>query len=93
MEGGETHEPPRSCFEVDVSRGGWKPAVLWLNHGATQQRAVEATVDLNCKTVSFNQLFGDVNILSIVSSKKVHFLNVTLFLLNSLRSVVLSLLL
>jgi hypothetical protein len=57
-------------FEVnDVPRGGRKLAVLRLHHGATLQSAVEATVDLHCKTVSFNQLFGDVNIFSTVLSK------------------------
>ena len=29
---------------------------------------VDATVDLHCKTVCFNQLFGDVKIFSIVLS-------------------------
>ena len=66
MEGGENHEPPRFCIEVNVPRGGRKLAVLRLHHGATLQSAVEATVDLHCKTVCFNQLFGDVNIFSIV---------------------------
>ena len=45
-------------------------AVLRLHHGATLQSAVEATVDLYCKTVCFNQLFGDLNIFSIVLTKK-----------------------
>ena len=51
MERGEDHEPPRFWIEVNVSRGGRKLAVLWLRHGATLQRAVEATVDLHCKSV------------------------------------------
>ena len=80
MEGGENHEPPRFCIEVNVPRGGRKLAVLRLHHGATLQSAVEATVDLHCKTVCFNQLFGDVNIFSIVLSKKDNFFNVSLFL-------------
>ena len=79
MEGGENHEPPRFCIEVNVPRGGRKLAVLRLHHVATLQSAVEATVDLHCKTVCFNQLFGDVIIFSIVLSKKVNFLNVSLF--------------
>lgn len=79
MEGGENHEPPRFCIEVNVPRGGRKLAVLRLHHGATLQSAVEATVDLHCKTVCFNQLFGDVNIFSIVLSKRDNFLNVLTF--------------
>ena len=48
---------------------------------ATLQSAVEATVDLHCKSVCFNQLFGDVNIIYlVVLSKKDNFLNVSLFL-------------
>ena len=54
-------------------RGGRKLAVLRLHHGATLC-AVEAIVDLHCKTVGFNQLFGDVNIFSTVLSKKYYFL-------------------
>ena len=46
MEGGENHEPPRFCNEVNVPRGERKLAVLWLYHGATLQSAVEATIDL-----------------------------------------------
>ena len=56
MEGGENKEPPRFCIEVNVPRGGQKIAVLWLHNGATLQSAVEATVDLHCKTVCFNKL-------------------------------------
>ena len=78
MEGGENHEPPRFCNEVNVSREGQKLAVLCLHHGAATQSAVEATVDLHCKTVCFNQLFGDVNIFSIVLSRKDNFFNVSL---------------
>ena len=47
MEGGEKHEPPRFCIDVNIHRGGRKLAVLWLHHGATLQSAVEATVDLS----------------------------------------------
>ena len=54
------------ALKFDVPRGGWKLAVLWLHHGATLQSAVETTVDLHCKTMCFNKLFGGVNILSIV---------------------------
>ena len=68
MEGGENQEPPRFCIEVIVPRGGRKLAVLRLHHGATLQSADEATVDLHCKIVCFNQLFGDVDMFSIVSS-------------------------
>ena len=57
---GENHEHPRFCIEVNVPRGGWKIAVLRLHHGATLEGVVEATVDLHCKTVCFNQLFGDM---------------------------------
>ena len=57
MKGGENHEPPRFCTEVNVPRGGRKLAVPRLHHGVTLQSAVEATVDLNSKTVCFNQLF------------------------------------
>ena len=69
MEGGENHEPPTFCIEVNVPREQ-KLAVLRLHHGATLQSAVEATVDLHCKIVLFNQLFGDVIIFSIVVSKR-----------------------
>ena len=47
MEDGENHEPPRIYNEVNVPRGGW--------NGATLQSAVEATVELHCKTVCFNK--------------------------------------
>ena len=60
--------------EAIVPRGGRKLAVLRLHHGATLQSAVEATVDLLCKIVCFNQLFGDVIIFSIVLSEKGNFL-------------------
>ena len=65
MEGGENNEPPRFCIEFNVPRGGRKLAVLQRHHGSTLQSAVEATVDLHCKTMCF-QLFGDVNIFTIV---------------------------
>ena len=68
MEGFENHEHPRFCIEVNVPRGGRKLTVLWLHHGVTLQSAVEATVAIHYKTVCFNQVFGDVNILSIVLS-------------------------
>ena len=57
MEGGENHEPPRFCIEVNVHRGGRKLAVLRLYHGDTLKSAVEATVDLHCKAVCFNQFW------------------------------------
>ena len=60
MERGENHEPPRFCVEVNVPRGGQKLAVLQLHHGATSQSVAEDTVDLHCKTVCFNQCFGDM---------------------------------
>ena len=60
MEGGENHEHPKFCIEVNVPRGVRKLAILRLHHGATLQSAVEATVDLLCKIVCFNQLFGDM---------------------------------
>ena len=60
MEGGENQEPSRFCIEVYVPRGGRKLAVLRVHHGATLRSAVEATVDRSCKTVCFNQLFGDM---------------------------------
>ena len=66
MEGHENHEPPNFCIEINVPRGGQKLAVLQLHHGDTIQIVVEATADLRCKTLCFNQLFGDVNIFSIV---------------------------
>jgi hypothetical protein len=66
MEGGENHDPPKFCIEVNVPKGGWKLAVLQLHHGDTLQSAVEATVDLLCKIVCFNQLLGDVILFSIV---------------------------
>ena len=91
MEGGKNHEPSRFCFEVNAPRRGWKLAVLRLHHGATLQSAVEAVVDLLCPNGVFYQLFGDVNIFSIVLSKKkkLHFL----FLEYSLRRMVLPFLL
>ena len=57
MEWGLNHEPLRFCIKVNVPREVRKLAVLRLHHGATLQSAVEATVDLLCKTVCFNQLF------------------------------------
>ena len=80
MEGGENHEPPRFSIEVNVPRGERKLAVLRLHHGAPLQSAVEATVDLHCKLVCFNQLFGDMIIFIIVLSKKDNFFNVLPFL-------------
>jgi hypothetical protein len=65
-EGGKNHEPLRFYIEIIVLRGGWKLAVLRLHHGATTQSAVEATVDLLCKTVCFYKLFGDLIIFSDV---------------------------
>ena len=79
MEGGENREPPRFCIEVNVPRGGWKLAVLRLHHGATLQSAAEAYCRTSMQTMCFNQLFGDVNIFSIVLSKKDNFLNVLQF--------------
>jgi hypothetical protein len=70
MNGGENHEPPRFFIEVNVPRERWKKAVLRLHCGAAQKSAVDATVDLHCKTVCFNTFFGEVNIVSIVLSKK-----------------------
>ena len=67
MERGENHEPLRFFIEVSVPRGGWKIAVLLLNPGATPENAVEAIVDIHCKTECFNQLFGDVNIFIVLS--------------------------
>ena len=54
-------------------------AVLCLHHGANLQSAAEATVDLYCKTMCFNQLFGDMNIFCIVLSKNDSFFTVSLF--------------
>ena len=62
MEVGENHEPPKFCIEVNVSRGGWKLAVLRLH----QRVLKEVTVDLHCKIVCFNTIFCDMNIFSIV---------------------------
>jgi hypothetical protein len=59
MEGIENHKPPRFCIEVNVHRGGRKLAVLRLHHGDTLQMAVEAIVNLHCKTVCFKTLFGE----------------------------------
>ena len=70
MEGCENQELPKFCIEVNVPRGGLTLALPQLHYGATLQIAVEATVDLHCKTVCFNQLFG------IVLSKKENFVNV-----------------
>jgi hypothetical protein len=75
MGGAENHKSSRFRLEVNVPRGGGKLAVLWLPHGATLQSAVEATVDLHCKIVCFNQLLSDVIIFSIVLSKNDNFLN------------------
>ena len=77
MEGRENHEPPKFCFEVNVCGGARKIAVLWLNPGATLEGAIEATVDLHCKTVCFNQLFSDINIFMVVLFKKDSFFQVS----------------
>ena len=53
---------PRFCVEVSVPREGWKVVVLQLYHGAILEGADEATVDLHCKTVCFNQLFEGVKV-------------------------------
>ena len=78
MEGGENQDPARFYIEVIVQRGGRKLAVLWIHHAPTLQSAVEATVEFHCKTVHFNQLFGDKTIQNI--SKNDNFFNVSLFL-------------
>ena len=44
MEGGENHEPPRFCIEVNVARGGREIVVVWVHHDATLQSAVEASL-------------------------------------------------
>ena len=56
-----------------MPREGRKLAVL--HRGATLQTAVEATVNLHCKTVCFNQ-FCDVNTFSIVLSKNEYFYDI-----------------
>jgi hypothetical protein len=60
VEGVESYELRRFCIEVNVARGGRKLAFLRLHHGASPGSAVEVTVDLHCKTVYFNKLFGDI---------------------------------
>ena len=52
MEGGENHEPPRFCIEVNVPIGGCSIAVLRLHHDATLT-AVEASMYLRCKNNVF----------------------------------------
>ena len=64
-------------LKSSVPRGGQKLAVLRIHHCATLQSAVQVIVGLHCKTVSFNQLFGDVNIFSIVLSKYYDFFSVS----------------
>ena len=83
MERDENYEPPRFCIEVNVPRG-WKLDILRLHHGATLQSAVEATVDLHSKTVCFNQLYGDVNIFSIVLSKNNNFFKCFIYFFNEI---------
>ena len=56
IEGGQAYKPPKFCIEVNVARGGWKLAVLWLHHGSTLQSAVEVTVDFHCKGSVINYL-------------------------------------
>ena len=58
--GVKIHELPVFSIEVNVSRGERKIAVVLLHHGATPESAVDATVDLHCKTVCFNKLFGNM---------------------------------
>ena len=61
MKGGENHEPPRSCIEVLMYP---EEDGSWLSFSYTMvlpYSAAVATVDLHCKTVCFNKLFGDVN--------------------------------
>jgi hypothetical protein len=70
MEGVEEHEPPRFCIELNLAIGRWKIAVVQLHHGATLEGAVETTIDLHCKTVCFNQVLGEGNI--IVSISEIH---------------------
>jgi hypothetical protein len=53
MEGAEAYKLLWFCIDVNVARVG--RMLLQLHHGA-----VEVTVDLHCKTVYFNQLFGDI---------------------------------
>jgi hypothetical protein len=79
MEGGENHKIPTFWIEVNVPRGGRKLAVLRLRPGSNLQRAVEATVDLHCKTVCLRQVFGD-NIFSIVDLKRTTFECFTIFI-------------
>ena len=67
-------------LEVSVLGGGRKLSFLWLYHGATLQSSDEATVDIHCKTVCFNQLLSNRNKFNIVFSKIDSCFNVTLFL-------------
>ena len=53
MEGGENHNPPRFCIEVNVTRGGQKLAVLHIHLGASPDSAVDVTYIAK-------QLFGDI---------------------------------
>jgi hypothetical protein len=80
MKGGEAYKPPGFYIEVNVARGGQKLVFLRLHHGTTPDSAVEVNVNLNCKTVYFNQLFGDMYIFSTVSSKSIPFLMFQFFI-------------
>ena len=64
---------------LNVARQGREIDVLWLHYGASLEYVVETTVDLHCKTVCFNQVFGDLNIFTIVLSKKYNLFNVSVF--------------
>ena len=70
MEGGENQE---SLGYVLKSMYPEEDRSYLLHCGATLQSATEATVDLHCKTVCINKLFGDVNIFRIVLSEKDNF--------------------
>ena len=75
MEGGENHEPPRFCFEVDAPRGGRKLAVLRLHYGAA-----EATVTFIAKRcVLINDLGTCKSFFCVVLSKWDNLFNVLLF--------------
>jgi hypothetical protein len=55
MEGGENHEF-NVPIEFNTPRRGRKLAVLRLHHSSSLQSDVDASVDLNCKTVLINYL-------------------------------------
>ena len=71
MEGGEDHETPRFCIDVNVLRGGQKLAVLRLHRGASLQSVLSwFTLFVFNFFNHFSPQFCDIQLIVIVLSHR-----------------------